>query len=99
MLDLFFVEKSRASQIKDLLLSLADLSGGATRSLSRSEVQGVWCSVEDTSIRFEIGLPEDKVDTFMSMLPNVAHTFGQECIYVVVKGTRAFLGYRNGGAK
>lgn len=86
-----------AQKFVDLLKRLQDLAGGATRGLSRSEVRGIWAEILESSIRFEIGLKEEKVDEFLSVLQIIARDFGQECIYAVISGNRAVLVYQKGG--
>lgn len=88
----------QAGVVLELMLRLQRLAGGATRGLGRAEVRGIWASIEDTSIRFEVALTEDKEPELIGILEWAAREFGQECLYAVLGGgRRAVLVYREGG--
>ena len=88
-------EAHQASTIPALLERLQTLSDGATRGLSRAKVHGVWKTIEDTSIRFEVAMTEDKEPKLVEILAWAAREFGQECLYAVFGGgRRAVLVYR-----
>jgi hypothetical protein len=85
-------EPHDARAVVELLQELERLAGGATGSIGRDRVQGVWQGIVDTSLRFEVAMPAEKKNELLEVLAKAAVTFGQECIYVVAEG-RALLVY------
>ncbi len=67
------------------------VADGATKGVARTTVFGAWEGIEDWSVRYEVALTGPQQEELTEVLERFVRPLGQECLYVVLGGRRAYL--------